>query len=56
LDHERILALEAQVARLETTLNQHHQDLDIQFRRIAQLQADLDAIRAAWVGTKPPRT
>jgi hypothetical protein len=47
-NRERILALEAHIARLDKTVDQHQRDLDIQLQRIAQIQADLDAIRTAW--------
>jgi len=34
------------------TLHQHTRDLDIQLKRIAQLQADLDEIKRAWTKIK----
>jgi hypothetical protein len=34
------------------TLHQHTRDLDIQLKRIAQLQADLDEIKRAWTRVK----
>jgi len=34
------------------TLHQHTRDLDIQLKRIAQLQADLDEIKSAWAKTR----
>jgi uncharacterized protein YukE len=30
-------------------------NLEVQFKRIAQIQAELDRIRAAWARSKPPR-
>jgi uncharacterized coiled-coil protein SlyX len=52
----RIRTLEEHIARLEKVIDQHEKvidqherDLDVQLRRIGQLQADLDAIRGAWV-------
>jgi hypothetical protein len=29
-------------------------DLDVQFQRIAQIQAELDDLKRAWDRTKPP--
>ena len=59
---ERIVALEAQTARLEfqverlvEMVNRHQRDLDIQLQRIAEIQADLDAIRLAWTSAKSAR-
>lgn len=54
-DRARILALEAQLGRLENAVDQHQHDLDIQLQRIAELQADLDAVRSAWVRAKGVR-
>ena len=34
------------------TLHQHTRDLEIQLKRIAQLQADLDEIKRAWTKVK----
>lgn len=34
------------------TLQQHTRELDIQLKRIAQLQADLDEIKRAWTKAK----
>jgi chromosome segregation ATPase len=52
----RIHTLEEYIARLEKlvdeherSLAQHERELGTQLQRIGQLQADLDAIRAAWV-------
>jgi hypothetical protein len=39
--------------RLELLIEQMRHDLDVQFTRIAQLQADLDLIRGAWAKVKP---
>ena len=61
-NHERIVALEQQTAQLEFQIerlvemvNRHQRDLDIQLQRIAEIQADLDAIRAVWTDRKPAR-
>jgi hypothetical protein len=43
--HSRVLALEAETV-------QQRRDLDIQFRRIAQLQAEIDQIRQSWTRVK----
>ena len=40
-EHDRV------VAALEK-LERHARDLDIQFQRIAQIQAELDEIKRAW--------
>jgi len=34
------------------TVQQHTRDLDIQLKRIAQLQVDLDEIKRAWTKVK----
>jgi len=34
------------------TLHQHTRDLEIQVKRIAQLQAELDEIKRAWTKTR----
>ena len=47
------VALEAEIVRLRKRIDQHDRDLDVQLQRIGQLQADLDAIRGAWMKTKP---
>jgi uncharacterized coiled-coil protein SlyX len=44
----RILALEERLARMEKTIDENQHDLAIQLQRIGQVQADLDAVRAAW--------
>jgi hypothetical protein len=46
-NRERILALEAEVTQLREIAEPPQRD--IQRKRIAQLQVDLEAIRAAWV-------
>jgi hypothetical protein len=40
------------IIALEKVTDQHRRELEIQLQRIAQLQADLDAIRSAWVQAK----
>jgi hypothetical protein len=49
---EKTLATKADMERLERMLQvlteDVHKQLDMTFKRIAQLQADLDLIRAAW--------
>jgi uncharacterized coiled-coil protein SlyX len=52
-DRQRIAALEEQITRLEKVVDRQQGDLDIQLQRIAQLQADLDAVRSAWATVKP---
>ena len=37
---------------MTATVQQHTRDLDIQLKRIAQLQADLDDIKRAWTKVK----
>ena len=54
-NRDRILAIEQQLARVEEMLNLHQRALDIQLQRIGEIQADLDAIRAAWTDRKPVR-
>jgi hypothetical protein len=43
-----IRRLEQMITQLATTVDAIKKDQNIQFTRIAQLQADLDLIRAAW--------
>ena len=43
-----IQRLEREIQELRTVLDQHHRELAVQLTRIAQVQADLDLIRAAW--------
>ena len=40
------------IRRLEQLIEEMRHDLDVQFTRIAQLQADLDLIRGAWSKVK----
>jgi hypothetical protein len=47
-------SVHARLKKLERLVDTHDRALAIQLERIAQLQADLDAIRAAWLQTKPP--
>jgi hypothetical protein len=51
----RIVRLEDEVEWLDRLVEQHEHALAIQLQRIAQLQADLDAIRAAWTGITTAR-
>ena len=44
---------QADFDRLERLCEQLRNDLDVQFKRIAQLQADIDMIRGAWTKVKP---
>jgi len=44
----------AEFDALRQTVKQCCDSLDIQFKRIAQLQAELDHVRAAWLKQKPP--
>jgi len=37
---------------ITATVQQHTRDLEIQLKRIAQLQADLDEIKRAWTKVK----
>jgi hypothetical protein len=45
-EHEAVLVALQKV-------EQHAHDLEVQFKRIAQLQADLDAIKQAWAKMNP---
>lgn len=49
----RIQTLQDQIDALEEVVDLHRRTLEIQFQRIAQIQADLDAIRSAWMQAKP---
>ena len=49
------LATRDDIRRLERTIEQLRQALDVQFTRIAQLQADLDLIRGAWNKLESPK-
>ena len=44
----------ARLAALEKSVEQHARELAVQLQRIAQLQADLDAVRGVWVQLKLP--
>jgi hypothetical protein len=46
--------LERLTADLQATLKQIVHDQEIQFTRIAQLQADIDMVRGAWTKLTPP--
>jgi hypothetical protein len=43
-----IRRLEHLIAALQTTMDRIVHDQEVQFKRIAQLQADIDLVRAAW--------
>jgi hypothetical protein len=43
-----LAALRQQLAQLQATVDQIAHDQQIQFTRIAQIQADLDLVRGAW--------
>ena len=43
---DRLQILEARAAHLEALVAQHEKTLEIQFERIAQLQAEIDVMRA----------
>ena len=49
-------AVLVRLADLEKTVQVHERALAVQLQRIAQLQADIDRIRGAWVELKPPPT
>jgi hypothetical protein len=40
---------------IEQQLEDNRRDLDLQFRRIAQMQVELDNVKQAWVRMKTPR-
>jgi hypothetical protein len=46
--------IHARLAHLERTVETHARELAIQLERIAQLQADIDTVRGAWIKVKPP--
>jgi hypothetical protein len=50
---EDIRRLERLIADLTGIVQEVQKDQRVQFTRIAQLQADLDLIRAAWSKVKP---
>ena len=52
---EDIQRIESQIADLKAVLDRHSKELATQLTRIAQLQADIDLIRAAWSKIAPPR-
>ena len=45
--------LEDRIARLEQLLEEQQRELQIQFDRISQIQADIDIIRGAWARMTP---
>jgi septal ring factor EnvC (AmiA/AmiB activator) len=45
--------LERHIADLKATVARLEHDLQIQFTRTSQVQADIDLIRAAWTMVKP---
>ena len=45
---EDIRRLERQIADLGAALERQANDLQVQFTRMAQLQADIDVIRGGW--------
>jgi hypothetical protein len=57
---EKTPASKADIERLERILQVLTEDvrkqLDITFKRIAQMQADLDLIRAAWAKNNAPNS
>jgi hypothetical protein len=44
----------ARLRSVEAEVEQNRRDLDLQFRRIAQIQAELDTIKRAWLKMKLP--
>jgi hypothetical protein len=46
------LATRDELRRVERQIENQQKQLDVQFTRIAQLQADIDLIRAAWTRVK----
>jgi hypothetical protein len=46
--------LQARLELAERRLADHDRALAIQLTRIAELQADLDGVRTAWLHIKPP--
>jgi len=49
----RIVAMEAEMERMNEVIQQLQRALDVQFQRTGQLQAELDVIRAAWTKATP---
>jgi BMFP domain-containing protein YqiC len=43
----------AEFDELRQVLDQCRRDIEIQFKRIAQMQAEFDQIRRAWTKTEP---
>jgi hypothetical protein len=50
-----LTAIRRQLAQLEATMDRIAHDQQVQFTRIAHLQADFDLIRGAWNELKGPR-
>jgi hypothetical protein len=48
-----IRRLEELIAALRVAMERITHDQDVQFKRIAQLQADIDLVRAAWAKRAP---
>jgi hypothetical protein len=48
-----IRRLEELIAALRVTMERITHDQEVQFKRIAQLQADIDHVRAAWTKVAP---
>ncbi len=53
---EAVLQALERLARSDDHLARHAHDLDIQFKRIAQIQAELDDIKRAWARMKSRAT
>jgi hypothetical protein len=51
-EHDAVLAALRKVGENAYNLEQHTHDLDVQFKRIAQMQADLDDMKRAWQKAK----
>jgi ribosome-associated translation inhibitor RaiA len=51
-EHDAVLAALKKVEQNAADLERHTRDLDVQFKRIAQVQADLDEIKRAWTRVK----
>jgi hypothetical protein len=47
-EHDEVLAALDQLQRCTAELERHTHDLDVQFKRIAQVQADVDELKRAW--------
>ena len=48
-----IRRLEQLITAFQTAMDRITHDQDVQFKRIAQLQADIDLIRSAWTKIPP---